>query len=61
MEFRIIDRYGHAWELYFADDDTTTGTLFYQGQRIGRYTERNAVAYIQAETGGAIESIRRVD
>ena len=59
MEFKIIDRHGHTWELYFADSDGKEGTLFFMGQSIGRYTEAGAIQYIERETGGKIKSSER--
>lgn len=61
MEFEIIDANGHAWELYFADNDGAEGTLFFQGQSIGRFTERGAIAEIEEATGGKITLSTRVD
>lgn len=60
MEFKIIDCFGHEWELSFGDRDM--GMLFFQGHYQAPFpNERDAIAHIEWETGNKIRSSTRVD
>ena len=62
MEFEIIDANGHAWELYFADNDGAEGTLFFMGQSIGPFANESlAIAHIEWVTQSKVKSSTRVD
>lgn len=61
MDFEIIDCTGRSWRLTFTDDDGKEGTLLLSGRVIGRFTEREAITYIEEAGGGLITSSTRVD
>jgi hypothetical protein len=60
MEFEISDWRDKKWVLFFGDSDT--GTLFFESRQIGPFdNEREAIEFIERETGGKIKSSTRVD
>lgn len=60
MRFNIIDRNGSVWILNFLDTDSSKGGLSHNGQYIGQFSEVEAKAHVEHETGGPVQ-MSRVD
>ena len=61
MRFTIIDCNDGEWILNFLDTDGAQGTLTHNGNYKGLFTELEAKQYVEAFTGGPIQSMSRTN